>query len=65
MWGGGATVEDTPSFTGEAHWGPKVYTNPPPGNQHPKGNNLLVGSEGSYGKWDESKASKQAALFPL
>ena len=54
-------VGETPSLTGEPigeiNGVSECTQTHPLGNQHLKGQNLLVGSKGSEGKWTESKAA--------
>ena len=60
---GVAKVGETPSFTGEyageVHRILEHIQTHPLGNQHLKGHNPLVGSEGSDGKWGWSRASER------
>ena len=60
---------ETPCLTqiaGETHRVLELTQIHPPGNQHLKGHNQLVGSKGSDGKWGESQASGIIpSLIPL
>ena len=64
-----AVVGETPSLSGEsigdAHGILECTQAQPPRNQYLKVHYPLVGSEGSGGKWGESLARSQSALFPI
>ena len=53
----GETASLTDKSFGEAHRILECTQTHPPGNQHQKGYNLLVGSEGNDRKWGESPTS--------
>ena len=55
----GETLNLTGEFVGEAHRILECTQTQPPRNQHLKGYNPFVGSEGSDGKWGQSGARKQ------
>ena len=56
----------TGEFTGEAHGILECIQTHPPGNQHLKGHNFLVGSQGSDRQWGWSRASDNVpSLTPL
>ena len=63
--GGGNIPSLTRKYFGETHRILECTQAHPPGNQHLKGHNLLVGSERSDWKWVRAKQAALFALWPL